>query len=96
MSIKIRRVVSSQWSVVSILFFLTTNYCLLSTVCYAFEPPEYEINAFIDTKNHGLGLRFHCDLVGFLERVIFRLDVACALDEPKEDPRIWVGISHTF
>lgn len=52
MPIKIRRVVSSQWSVVSILFFLTTVYCLLSTVCYAFEPPEYEINAFIDTKNH--------------------------------------------
>ncbi|OGX40159.1 MAG: hypothetical protein A2984_02755 [Omnitrophica WOR_2 bacterium RIFCSPLOWO2_01_FULL_41_12] len=47
-------------------------------------------------KDVGLGLRFHCDIVGFLERLIFRIDIAKALNEPKEEPHVWLGISHAF
>jgi hypothetical protein len=44
----------------------------------------------------GLGLRLHIDVIGFLEKIIVRFDVAQALNEPKEDPHFWVGVSHTF
>jgi len=47
-------------------------------------------------KDAGLGLRAHLDTFGFLERVIVRLDVAQAINEPKSDPHIWFGLSHVF
>jgi len=47
-------------------------------------------------KDAGLGLRLHCDLAGFLERAIIRLDVAKAIDDSKEDTHLWLGIGHSF
>jgi len=47
-------------------------------------------------KDAGLGLRLHVDIGSFLEKVILRLDVAQAIDEPKEKQRVWLGINHSF
>jgi hypothetical protein len=47
-------------------------------------------------KDVGLGLRFHFDLLGFLEKAVLRIDVAQALHEPKEHPHIWLGLSQVF
>ncbi|MFC1703371.1 M1 family aminopeptidase [Candidatus Omnitrophota bacterium] len=44
----------------------------------------------------GLGIRAHIDIASFLEKIILRIDIAQAIDEPKEDPHVWFGISHTF
>ncbi len=47
-------------------------------------------------KDAGLGVRVHLNLLGFLERAVVRLDVAQAINEPKEDPHIWFGLSQVF
>ena len=47
-------------------------------------------------KDAGLGLRFNIDLISFLEKVVVRLDIAQAIDEPKKNPQVWLGISHAF
>lgn len=47
-------------------------------------------------KDAGIGLRFHIDVGSFLEKVILRLDVAQAINEPEEDTHFWFGISHAF
>jgi len=56
-------------------------------------------NSFKDSslkKDAGLGLRFHIDIGSFLEKVIVRLDVARAINEPKEGTHVWLGFSHIF
>lgn len=47
-------------------------------------------------KDAGLGLRFHVDIASLFERLILRLDVAEAINDPDQDRRVWLGISHTF
>ncbi|MFC1594269.1 M1 family aminopeptidase [Candidatus Omnitrophota bacterium] len=47
-------------------------------------------------KDVGVGLRMHVDIGSFLEKLILRLDIAQAINEPKEDAHVWFGISHTF
>ena len=47
-------------------------------------------------KDAGLGLRVHVDIGSYLEKLILRIDVAQAINEPKEDPHVWFGISHAF
>jgi outer membrane protein assembly factor BamA len=47
-------------------------------------------------KDLGLGLRLGVNLGGILEKVILRLDVAQALGESKNKPRLWFGINHSF
>ncbi|MGE5197189.1 MAG: BamA/TamA family outer membrane protein, partial [Deltaproteobacteria bacterium] len=47
-------------------------------------------------KDAGLGLRFHFNIAGFLEKIVLRFDVAQAINAPKEEPHYWVGISHAF
>ena len=47
-------------------------------------------------KDAGLGFRFQVDIGSFLEKVIVRLDIAQAINESKEEPRIWLGINHAF
>jgi len=47
-------------------------------------------------KDAGLGFRFHFDIIGFLEKMVLRLDFARALGEPKEETHFWVGLSHAF
>lgn len=47
-------------------------------------------------KDVGLGLRFHFDVMGFLEKMILRIDIAQAINAPKESPHVWLGISHNF
>ncbi|MDD5668457.1 MAG: hypothetical protein PHE58_00290, partial [Candidatus Omnitrophica bacterium] len=47
-------------------------------------------------KDAGIGLRAHLDAFGFLERMIIRVDVAQAINEPKSDPHIWFGLSQVF
>lgn len=47
-------------------------------------------------KDAGIGLRFSLNVGSFLEKVIVRLDLAQAIDEPDEDPHVWVGVNHAF
>jgi hypothetical protein len=47
-------------------------------------------------KDVGLGLCFHFDVAGFLEKTVLRIDIAQAINEPKEDPHVWFGISQAF
>jgi hypothetical protein len=47
-------------------------------------------------QDAGVGLRFHFDLLGFLEKAVLRLDFARAINEPKEDPHLWFGINQAF
>jgi hypothetical protein len=47
-------------------------------------------------KDAGVGLRFHFDLVGFLEKIVLKVDFAQAINEPKEDLHVWFGISQAF
>ena len=47
-------------------------------------------------KDAGFGLRFHINIGEFLEKIVVRLDLAQAINESKEDPRVWLGINHTF
>lgn len=52
MPLEIKKVFSCQLSVFSFLFFsLIVNFSL-SAVSYAYEPPTYEIDAYINTTNH--------------------------------------------
>jgi hypothetical protein len=55
---------------------------------------DFDSRAF--KKDAGIGLRFHFDVIGFLEKIIVRFDVAQAINEPKEEPHFWIGVSHTF
>lgn len=47
-------------------------------------------------KDVGLGLRLHFEVMGLLENLVLRLDVARALNDPKEDTHTWFGLSHAF
>ncbi|MCK9594062.1 MAG: M1 family aminopeptidase [Candidatus Omnitrophica bacterium] len=47
-------------------------------------------------KDAGVGLRLHFDMVGFLEKAVLRIDFARAINDPKEDPHLWFGISQAF
>ena len=47
-------------------------------------------------KDAGAGLRFHLNIGSFLEQVMIRLDVAKAIDDPKEGAHTWFGINHAF
>ncbi|HOX55170.1 MAG TPA: hypothetical protein PLC32_06975, partial [Candidatus Omnitrophota bacterium] len=56
-------------------------------------------NSFKDAdlkKDAGLGLRLYVNLGSFLEKAIIRLDVAKAINEPKEDTHVWLGLSQAF
>jgi hypothetical protein len=47
-------------------------------------------------KDAGFGLRVHLGAVGILERIVLRLDVAQAINQPKEEAHIWFGINQSF
>lgn len=47
-------------------------------------------------KDAGLGFRLHFDLLGFLEKMVVRIDVAQAINEQDESPRLWLGLNHSF
>jgi hypothetical protein len=47
-------------------------------------------------KDFGLGLRIHLGTIGILEKAVLRLDLARAINEPKEDAHFWVGINQSF
>jgi len=47
-------------------------------------------------KDAGVGLRFHFDLLGFLEKAVLRIDVAWPINDYDEDPHLWFGISQAF
>ncbi|MFA6217436.1 MAG: M1 family aminopeptidase [Candidatus Omnitrophota bacterium] len=47
-------------------------------------------------KNAGVGLRLHFDIVGFLEKVVLRFDIARPINDSKESTHFWVGLSHAF
>ena len=47
-------------------------------------------------KDAGVGFRLHLNIGSFVEKIIVRLDVAQVIDEPKRNPRFWLGLSHTF
>lgn len=47
-------------------------------------------------KDLGLGLRLHFDIASFLEKVVLRIDIAEAINDSHEDPRLWIGVSHSF
>lgn len=82
------------------LYFLDNIFCLdkIQAVGF-FDAGKAWYSSFKDApfkKDLGLGLRFHFDLVGFLEKIILRIDLAQPINEPKEDPHLWFGISHSF
>lgn len=47
-------------------------------------------------KDAGVGLRFHLDIAGFVEKMVVRLDAARAINESKEDTRYWLAVNQTF
>lgn len=47
-------------------------------------------------KDAGLGLRFHFQVGGILERVVVRLDAAHPINDPKQDTHFWLGINQSF
>jgi outer membrane protein assembly factor BamA len=47
-------------------------------------------------KDAGLGFRFHFNIIGFLEKVVLRVDIAQAIGEPKEKTHFWLGLNHAF
>jgi hypothetical protein len=47
-------------------------------------------------KNVGIGLRFHFDMLGFLEKTVLRFDAAKPLDGQKKSTRYWAGINQSF
>ena len=47
-------------------------------------------------KDAGIGLRIHLGTIGILERLVLRIDVARAINEPKEEAHIWFGINQSF
>lgn len=47
-------------------------------------------------KDAGLGLRFHLNLFSFLEKAVVRIDIAQAINDPKEDAHVWLGLSQSF
>ena len=47
-------------------------------------------------KAAGAGLRFKVNVGGLLEKVVVRLDVAQAVADRDQDPRVWLGVQHAF
>lgn len=47
-------------------------------------------------KNAGLGLRFHFNICGGLERTSVRVDAAKPVNDPKQDIHYWFGINQAF
>ena len=47
-------------------------------------------------KDAGVGLRLHLAVAGILEKMVLRLDIAQAVNEPKEKAHIWVGLNQSF
>lgn len=47
-------------------------------------------------KDAGIGLRIHLGTIGILERLVLRVDVARAINAPKEDAHIWFGVNQSF
>ncbi|MFP4472933.1 MAG: M1 family aminopeptidase [Candidatus Omnitrophota bacterium] len=47
-------------------------------------------------KDVGAGLRFHVDLLGFLEKAVVQIDAAKAIDDSSEDVRFWFSINSAF
>ncbi|MFH1361018.1 MAG: M1 family aminopeptidase [Candidatus Omnitrophota bacterium] len=47
-------------------------------------------------KDAGGGLRCEVSIGSFLEKVLVRMDVAQAINDSKEDTKVWFGINHSF
>ncbi len=47
-------------------------------------------------KDAGAGLRVMVNVGSFLEKVMIRLDVAQAINEPDSDPHFWFGVNQAF
>jgi outer membrane protein assembly factor BamA len=47
-------------------------------------------------KNAGIGLIFYLNIASFLEKICLRLDFAQAINEPKENLRVWFSLGHAF
>ncbi len=82
------------------LYFLNNIFCLNKVQGVAFfDAGKAWYADFSDRKfkkNAGLGLRIHLGAVGILERIVLRVDVAQAINEPKEKARVWFGINQSF
>jgi hypothetical protein len=82
------------------LYFLDKAFCLTKIQGVAFFDggrawySDFGRSKF--KKDAGLGLRVHLGVAGILERVVLRIDIAQAINEPKESPHIWVGINQSF
>ena len=64
-----------------------------------FDAGEAWYNSFEEgkfRKDMGAGLRFHLSVGSFLEHVIVRIDVAHAIDDPKQDTHMWIGVNQAF
>lgn len=64
-----------------------------------FDAGQNWYSSFDDSKlrkDAGGGLRFTMNIGSFLEKVVLRLDAAQAINEPKEDTKVWFGINHAF
>ncbi len=48
------------------------------------------------SKDAGAGLRLTVNFGSFLEKAVLRMDVAQALDRPKEETHFWVGLNQAF
>ncbi len=47
-------------------------------------------------KDIGIGLRFHVDLLGFLEKAVIQLDAARPVRDAEDDLRFWLRVNSVF
>ncbi|RJO64920.1 MAG: hypothetical protein C4540_02605 [Candidatus Omnitrophota bacterium] len=82
------------------LYFLDNIFCLHTVQAVGFfdigKAWDSDFDGSRFKKDIGVGLRFHFDLVGFLEKLVVRIDVAQAVPAHKEEPHVWFGVSQTF
>ncbi len=82
------------------LYFLDNIFCLNKIQAAGFfDVGKAWYADFSDSdfkKDVGIGLRFHFDLLGFVEKLVLRIDIAWAVNEPKENPHIWFGLNQSF
>ena len=82
------------------LYFLDNIFCLNEIQGVAFFDAgrawygDFSQSKF--KKDAGVGLRVHLGVAGILEKTVLRLDVARAINEPKEPAHPWFRINQSF
>jgi hypothetical protein len=81
-------------------YFLDNVFCLNKIQGVVFfdagKAWQGDFSASKFKKDAGLGLRLHLAVAGILEKIVLRLDVAQAINEPKEKAHFWFGLNQSF